>query len=85
MTAAGYSKLRILAIEQNVCGVNADVKEEPAGVNYYDVYKEDDSEDFEKQETGDKEDGTKKDDEGDSSDNDTEETTDDSSDKDTEN
>lgn len=80
MTAAGYTGIRILAIEQNVCGVNTDVKNEPAGVNYYDVYKEDDSEEFEKQETGDIEDGTKKDDEDSSSDGDSDDKSDEGSD-----
>lgn len=53
MTSAGYTDMRVLAIEQNVQGVVGGVKDEPAGVDYYDVYREDDSAEFEKQETGD--------------------------------
>ena len=52
LQAAGYSNITIMAIEQNTDAVDQDVAQTPPGENLYGMY-EDDSEEYEKQETGD--------------------------------
>lgn len=59
LQSQGYNNINVMAIEQNVDGVNQEVKEEPAGENLYDMYQEDDSSEYEKQETGDTSSNTK--------------------------
>ena len=76
LRAAGYSNITIMAIEQNADAVNQDVDEVPPGENLYNMY-EDDSEEYEKQETGDTSDDT-----SDDTNNDTSSSDDDSSSED---
>ncbi len=52
LQSAGYSNITIMAIEQNTDAVDQDVEQTPPGENLYGMY-EDDSEEYEKQETGD--------------------------------
>lgn len=56
LQSQGYNNITVVAIEQNVDAINQDIQEEPAGENLYDIYQEDDSSEYEKQETGDTDD-----------------------------
>lgn len=58
LQSAGYNNISIMAVEQNTNAVNIDIEETPAGTNLYGNMMEDDSEEFEKQETGDTSDST---------------------------
>ena len=51
MTEAGYGNITIMAIEQNVDAINTNIEETPIKDLYESLY-EDDSEEYEKQETG---------------------------------
>lgn len=52
LQSAGYTNVSVMAIEQNIDAVDQNVEQTPPDENMYDIY-EDDSEEYEKQETGD--------------------------------